>query len=97
LQNVKLPASGRPWRAERSADDRLWCEWTSTTHALCYKIADPGFPFCLYHCAAVLGMARGASTPDAKTRALFDEVIDYYDEHKKYELWVGIPMKSSAT
>jgi hypothetical protein len=60
--------------------------WTSTTHAPCHKIADPGFPFCLYHCAAVLGMARGASTPDAKTRALFDEVIDYYDEHKEYEL-----------
>jgi hypothetical protein len=76
----------KPPARQRDKDDPLWCQWSSRTHAPCHKIADPGLPFCLYHCAAVFGMARGASTPDAKTRALFDDVIDYYDEHKEYEL-----------
>jgi hypothetical protein len=35
-------------------------------------------------------MARGASTPDPKTRALFDQVIDYCHEYEEYELRVTI-------
>ena len=73
-------------RARASKSDALFCEWTSYTHNPCHKLADPGQPFCIYHCAAGFGMARGASTPDTKARALFDEVIDYYDEHTEYEL-----------
>ncbi|MCA1701817.1 MAG: hypothetical protein LC808_00515 [Actinobacteria bacterium] len=55
---------------ERAKDDPLWCQWSSTSHAPSHKIAEPGLPFCLYHIAAVFGMARGASTPDPKTRAV---------------------------
>ena len=36
--------------------------------------AEPRLPFCLYNCAAAHGMARGASTLDEKTRALFEKV-----------------------
>jgi hypothetical protein len=64
----------------RSPDVPLWCQWSSATHARCHKIAEPGLPFCMYHCAAAHGMARGASAPDAKTRAPFEQVWDYYEE-----------------
>jgi hypothetical protein len=64
----------------RDRDDPLWCQWSSTSHAPCHKLAEPGVPFCLYHCAAAHGMARGASAPDDKTRALFDDVWDFYDQ-----------------
>ena len=63
---------------ERQRDDALWCEWTSYTHNRCHKIADPGQPFCVYHCAAVFGMARGASVPDPQTRAKFESVWEHY-------------------
>jgi hypothetical protein len=70
-----------PKRArERPRDDPLWCQWSSTTHARCHKTAEPGLPFCLYHIAAAHGMARGASTPDEKTRELFEQVWDAYDQ-----------------
>jgi hypothetical protein len=67
----------------RDKSDPLWCQWTSTSHAPCHKIAEPGIPFCIYHAAAAHGMARGASTPDEKTRALFEQVWDYFDEHEE--------------
>ena len=65
---------------KRGKHDPLWCEWKSTTHAPCHLTAEPGVPFCLYHAAAAHGMARGASAPDEKTRALFEQVWDYYEE-----------------
>jgi hypothetical protein len=71
-----------PPARERDNSDRLWCQWSSTTHAPCHKIAEPGVPFCLYHVAAAHGMARGASAPDEKTRALFEQVGDYYDDEE---------------
>jgi hypothetical protein len=39
----------------------------------------PG-PFCLYHVAAAHGMARRASSPDEKTRSLFEQVWDSLDD-----------------
>ncbi len=63
---------------KRERADALWCEWTSYTHNRCHMIADPGQPFCPYHCAAVIGMARGASAPDPQTRAKFDRVWEHY-------------------
>jgi hypothetical protein len=69
-------------RVERLPDDVLWCQWSSTTHAPCHKIAEPGLPFCLYYIAAAHGMARGASTPDEKTRALFEEVWEAFEDDK---------------
>jgi hypothetical protein len=74
------PKQQDPKKRERSPDDPLWCQWSSRTHARCHKTAEPGIPFCMYHAAAAHGMARGASAPDAKTRALFDQVWDYYEE-----------------
>jgi hypothetical protein len=58
----------------------LFCSWTSRTHAACHKLAESGLPFCLYHVAAAHGMARGASTPDEKSRALFEQVWNAYDD-----------------
>jgi hypothetical protein len=66
--------------------DPLWCLWTSRTHCAVSQDRRPRLALLPDHCAAVFGMARGASTPDAKTRALFDQAIDYYDEHEEYEL-----------
>ena len=68
----------------RAKRDPLWCLWRSRTHAPCHKIAEPGLPFCAYHVAATFGMARGATIPDAETRALFDEVIEK-EEIRSYE------------
>ena len=45
-----------------------------------------GFPSAFHHCAAVLRMTLGATTPDPKSRTVFDQVIDHYDEHEEYEL-----------
>lgn len=55
---------------ERPATSGFWCEWSSTTHNRCHKLAYPGQPFCAFHVAAVFGMARGASYPDARTRVV---------------------------
>lgn len=63
---------------KRERDDALWCEWSSHTHNRCHMLTDPGLPFCEYHCAAALGMARGASYPDPETRAKFDRVWEHY-------------------
>lgn len=63
---------------ERLPAHALFCEWPSFTHARCHLVADPGQPFCAYHCAAVVGMARGASAPDPQTRAKFEQVWEHY-------------------
>lgn len=65
-------------RVERVPSDALFCEWTSYTHNPCHLLADPGLPFCEYHSAAALGMARGASAPDPETRAKFERVWEHY-------------------
>jgi hypothetical protein len=49
----------------------------------CHKFAEPGLPFCLYHIAAVHGMARGASAPDGTTRSLFELVWDHSEENER--------------
>ena len=71
---------GEPERDQRPATSGFWCEWSSTTHNRCHKLAYPGQPFCAYHVAAAFGMARGASHPDEKTRALFDDVYEDEDQ-----------------
>jgi len=63
---------------KRESSDPLFCEWSSHTHNRCHKLADPGLPFCEFHSAAALGMARGASYPDPDTRAKFDRVWEHY-------------------
>jgi hypothetical protein len=65
---------------DKKERDPFWCQWRSRSHGGCHRLAERGLPFCGYHCAAAFGMARGASSPDEKTRALFEEVYDYYEE-----------------
>ena len=62
----------------RQSDDALFCEWSSYTHNWCHLLAHPGQPFCPFHCAAVFGMARGASAPDPQTRAKFEQVWEHF-------------------
>lgn len=78
-QRTKPKRQQEPART-RAKEDPLWCQWTSRTHAPCHKITEPGLPFCRYHIAAAHGMARGASTPDEKTRALFEQVWEAFED-----------------
>jgi hypothetical protein len=50
----------------------------------CHRLAEEGLSFCGFHCAAVFGMARGALSPDERTRSLFEQVWDSLDDEDQH-------------